>query len=178
MRSLPLLLLFSFGLMLSACSVETLYGINTQEWNKMSEKQKKKVQDGYAKVQNTLLHEDRYKSNYETPVLNVVVYGGWIMMPPFDKHYRYEKVNISLAEGQCTKTTVRQEGGEKVLPLKICYTDEFLQIDPSPYDPDKMHGSIVMHASPLWLRGYTYKHINSTGYAKLKNAHVRVQALL
>lgn len=177
MRSL-FLLLFSFGIMLSGCSVETMYGINSKQWNKMTQKQKKEIQKGYAKVQSTLVHDRARKIQYERPELTVVVYGGWIMMPPYVRHYRYDKISVSLVSGQCAKISVHEKNGGKVVPLKICYNDQLLQIDPSTYEVDKMHGSIVMHASPLWLRGYTYKHITTSGYAKLKNAHVWVKALL
>lgn len=166
----------SAGLILGGCTSEQTYGINSSRWAAMSQEQRSEIQTAYVNTQESLLEEQgQQKVSDHADKIRVAVYGGRALMPPFDYYQPYEKEVVDLEEGSCQTCTLFRPDGEKEVDLKLCYRNHNLEVDPSKFVFDKRHGTVAFHYSPLWDRGFTYTHVKTSGYARLKNAHIFVK---
>lgn len=171
-----LLLLSAGALLLSGCGSEQTYGISGARWVSMSPEMHKQIETEYVKTQNAI-HAEGEQAKPGKHSVRVAVYGGRALMPPFDYYHPYEREVVDIQEGTCETTELDQPNGEHDVDLTLCYRDHKLEIDPSHYIYSKRHGTVALQESPTWKDGFTYKHVTSSGFARLKNAHIYVKRL-
>jgi hypothetical protein len=101
------------------------------------------------------------------------------MMSPFTQAYSYQPVSFAIQEGSCKQVTLRQktEDTDKhkhSVDMEVCFKNNILLLDPSRYDANKSDSSARLYRSPLWRRGFSYPHVNSTGYARLQDVMIKI----
>lgn len=162
-------------LFLSGCGVESMYGISSDRWSNLSSEQHNKIIAGYEKVQGELEKEQANQTpNPNGKKIRVALYGGSVLMPPYKNYFRYEPITTTVTDGQCEYIVLEEQDGDNETKLGICYNHNVLQIDPSQFIYEKRHGTVALQYSPIWKRGFTYKHVTTSGYARLNNAHIYV----
>ena len=162
-------------LALTGCISESTYGIQASRWSNLSLEQQQAIAASYEKVQHALAEEKQNSEpNPYASQLTVAVYGGRVLMPPFKNYYHYNRATTTIAEGSCKVLVLHSKDSDNEVPLGLCYRDKQLQVDPSHFIYEKRHGSVSLRSSPIWKRGFTYKHVKTTGYARLDNAHIYV----
>lgn len=152
-------------------------GISEQEWLGYSEAQREKLLADYQQV-NAIqeqqsqdakkIKEDRVDS------IDVAIYGGEAMMPPFTEWYEYQPVTFNLVKNACSDTVLNQSNGESKVSLRACYKNNIFYLDPSHYDLTKNNGAISFAFSPLWQQGFEYSGVSSSGYVRFKNVTIKI----
>lgn len=166
------------AILLSGCNAEHNYGIANDRWAALSPQQRSQVEQQYTQTQNALAEEQRNTIvNPNAHEIRVAVYGGRALMPPFHWYQPYDTEVVDIKEGTCETCTLHRPDGEKAVDLTLCYRDHELEIDPSKFVFDKRHGTLAFHESPIWKKGFTYTQVKTSGYARLKNAHIYVKQL-
>jgi hypothetical protein len=157
---------------LVGCVTPMRLGISEAEWRNFSPEERDKIKSGYHEVSKSKDFEDAMPDGSN---LHVRLYGGQVNMPPFSSLYRYTPIEFDIGNGQCQNVTLNSEEGDKKVTLKACYRGKTLYLDPSRYDVSKRVGSIQLHYSPIWDRGFTYQKVSSSGYAHLTGVNVALR---
>ncbi|MBA2655263.1 MAG: hypothetical protein H0U71_09405 [Gammaproteobacteria bacterium] len=160
---------------ITACATPTRLGISDAEWQNYSSDQQQKIKSGYYEMLKSRGKTDDEPIVSDGSALNVRICAGQVAMPPFTDLSNYSPVELSVISGNCQTVQINELNGNKKVPMKVCYLNKTLYIDPSRYDQTKKLGSIQLHYSPIWDRGFTYQNVSSSGYAHLTNANVTVR---
>ena len=168
-------------LLVSGCvSAPIMLGITEEEWAGYSRDKQNKLLTNYEEI--TSKHE-RYASMLEeepnttkNTFLEVSIHSGRVMMPPFKSWQYYKPVKFILFKNRCCTIVLQQASNEKVeTNLEACYQDDVLYLDPSRHDLTKKRGSISINYSPLWVSGFTYKGVSSSGYVRLNKVTIKIK---
>jgi hypothetical protein len=168
------IVLLLLTLLLTACVSPMRMGISEAEWRHFSPEEKEKIKKGYYEVLKGRFHANE-KAVSDGSTLNVKIAGGQISMPPFNGLCHYAPLEFNILSGDCLKLDLKELEGNRTIPMQACYRNKTLFLDPSRYDPTKRIGSIQLHYSPIWDRGFTYANVSSSGYAHLTNVNVSVK---
>jgi hypothetical protein len=170
------LIIFISAVLLAACATVTpnSLGISQDQWNQYTPEQKREMNKGYREVQKQAKQKQEISSN---STLSVNIYGGQILLPPFTYLKDYQPIAFAIKEGDCNvKLPVIEKNNPQIkTTLKVCYKNNVLFLDPSPYLPSQAQGSIQLHHMPTWTRGFTYPGISSTGLVKLTGVNVFIK---
>ncbi|MFT3742017.1 MAG: hypothetical protein QM752_05000 [Gammaproteobacteria bacterium] len=171
------LLICLVPLILTGCATVSpqKLGISKQQWESYSQAQQDAILKGYAQAKNNRM---RSGSDQTDATLTVAIRNGKMLMPPFTQLASYQPVEFDISAGQCNRkiTVASSEDPKQKTRLIVCFRDNVLYLDPSPYDPAKADGSLKMPYMPTWQRGFTYPKVSSTGYAKLTDVDISVQS--
>lgn len=159
---------------LSGCATPMRMGISDAQWQNYTPEEQARIKTGYYQMLKSRSTEERVIP--DGTFVNVKVSGGQILMPPsFSDSCSYSPFELEIPSGDCKTVKVKQDDGNKTVAVQICYHNKSIFVDPSRYDSSKRLGSIQLHYSPIWDRGFTYSNVSSTGYAHLKNVNVAVR---
>lgn len=167
--------LFITSLGLSACVTPGRLGIPEEQWNNYTAEERAKIKKGYYEILKDKL--DKEKVTSDGTIVQVKLSGGKANMPPFASLFPYHPVDFEVTSGDCQTVTLKEEGGDKTVKMRACYFNKTLYLDPSHYEVSKRFGSIQLHYSPIWDRGFTYQNVSSSGYVHLTNVNVSVKRL-
>lgn len=164
---------------LTGCATSPqIFGIADSEWKGYDKAKQKEILNNYKQLDTEVQQQDQEVSKItggDTTTIDVKIFGGEAMLPPFVDWHAYMPATFTIVENSCANTLLNQEGGEGKITLRACYKDKKLRLDPSRYDPDKKDGTVTIPYSPLWDQGFTYHGINTDGYVKLKDVNVVVK---
>jgi hypothetical protein len=160
-------------LSLTGCATPGRLGISENEWQNYSPDQQAKIKAGYYELLRNKL--DSTKGIADGSVLHVKISGGQVNMPPFAQLYNYTPIEFDITSGESRTITFKEENGKKKVDVKALYSNKTLYLDPSRYDVMKRIGSIQLHYSPIWDRGFSYQNVSSSGYAHLTNVNVALR---
>lgn len=159
---------------LSACLTPMRLGISEAEWKSYNSEERKKIKTGYYQIlKHKLSNSEEVIS--DGSVAQVRIFGGKATMPPFAKPSQYTPVEFQISNGDSQTVTLDDPSETKSVRLKVYYLNKTLYLDPSHYDPSKCTGSIQLHCSPIWNRGFTYQKVSSSGYVHLDEVNVTVK---
>ena len=168
------LLLLSCLLILSGCAAQPEdLGFSEQQWNKLSPDKQQQIFEQHEAVVETKKNEP--PAVVSDSWIQVTIKDGTVMMPPSFKTYKYQPVTFKIQDGECKKVELDSHKNIYSVKLDVCYKNQILLLDPSRYEIDKKDASVRLYASPLWQNGFTYKNVNSSGYARLNNASITVK---
>lgn len=177
MQNLKLIILVLFLSLIGCAIAPQKLGISEQEWLSYSDAQRQKILTDYQQINAIKEQQEqdakKIKGN-TTDSINVAIYGGEVMMPPFTEWYEFQSVTFNLIQNTCSDTLLNQSNGKAQVSLRACYKDNIFYLDPSRYDLAKNNGSISFPFSPLWKQGFEYSGVSSSGYVRLKNATVKI----
>lgn len=148
-------------------------GISEAEWQNYSPEKREQIKSGYYEMLKNKFHEEKAVSDGST--LHVRISDGQVTMPPFSNPVGYTPVEFDIGSGDCQTVEVHDLAGNKKVPMKVCYQNKTLYLDSSRYDKAKRLGSIQLHYSPIWERGFTYQGVSSSGYVHLTNVNVALR---
>lgn len=176
------LLIFCFlCFFLAGCTtVPEKIGISNLEWTSYSEAKQQTLITNYERIKKEQAAERNAQKNREAVTdlhLVVSISGGTVMFPPaFITWQNYRPVIFKIVQDKCQTVEVLHvvDGGPKT-NLDVCWRGNILFLDPSYYDFTKKMGSVTIHRSPLWLTGYSYRGISSSGYVNLNNVNIRIK---
>lgn len=179
-----ILLLILVPLFLLGCtstSVPTKLGISDLEWTSYSKDKQATLITNYYQIaeehKNTVKKQESKKINNENFLL-VKIYNGHIMLPPlFINWHNYKPAQFTIFHGQCRDIVLEGSGNNSKTLLRSCFHDNTLYLDPSRYDLTKKNGTVSIKSSPLWVSGFVYKGINSSGYVRLSDVTVEIKQL-
>lgn len=163
------IILLLITLALSACVTPARLGISEAEWANLTPEQQAKIKDGYFEVKKHRSGPDRIVPDGSN--VHLKVSSGKIGATACN----YSSFEIDVQSGNCQTVKVKQLDGDKTVDVQACYYNKTVYLDPSRYDPNKSIGSIQLHCSPIWDRGFTYQNVSSSGYAHLTNVNVAVR---
>ena len=170
---------------------QQLLGIPDSEWQSFDKNKQQELLQIYKQINSANQAEDQQltkqnnqlESNLEpnkvddANVIEVKVYDGSALMPPFTSWQAFTPATFIIPTGRCQNAELVQLDGTAKTSLRSCYKDKLLHLDPSRYELSKQQGTISIPYSPLWDYGFVYHNINSGGYVKLKNVTVAVKLL-
>lgn len=163
-------------LFLSGCSgsVPMKLGMTESEWLGYSPGKQQALLANYKKFVQEYKNFIKAQPSSDT-FLEINIYDGKVMMPPFDDWHDYDPIKFMIFKDQCRDIVLHQAlNKKKFIELRGCFNGNILYLDPSRYDLMKKNGSISINFSPLWLSGFSYKGVNSSGYVKLKNVTIAI----
>ena len=97
------------------------------------------------------------------------------MLPDF-KPERYNAILLTLQQDSCKRVPIRALDSDKQTTLNICFWGHQVWLDPSNTNIDNALYSARLFESGLWQR-FTYKHINTSGYAGLSDVNISVKLI-
>jgi hypothetical protein len=172
-----LLFILILAFSLSGCASRVALGISESEWQNYSPDERHKMTASYFKMLKSKVY-DSDQAGSENSAVAVCISGGQVKMPPaFNELYAYKPVEFVIANGDCVPVMVNQLKGDRSIKMQACYRNKTLYLDPSRYDFTKKFGSIQLHYSPIWKRGFTYQKVSSDGYVRLTNVDVAVKVV-
>lgn len=165
-----LLLIWVF---LTGCSTVSpnRLGISESDWEQYSPAKKDQLILAYEQTQQ---HKKTVHASAGSGVLFVRIQDGEALLPPYMSLTAYTPVTFKVRQGDCHKKiaihpdNTDAEAGK----LEVCYKDDTLYLDPSPYDPNLSLGALRFPYMPIWKRGFTYPSVTSTGLLKLTGVHI------
>jgi len=169
------IIIFLFGC--AGVSAPTKVGMTESEWSGYSPNKQKLLLANYKKfvVEFNKSIKNKKSAVVGSVFLEVGIHDGKVMMPPFNSLQSYNPVKFIVFKNQCRRIILQQPANKKVhTELGVCFYGNILYLDPSHYDFTKKNGSISINSSPLWLSGFAYKGISSSGYVRLNNATVEI----
>lgn len=147
-------------------------GISQNQWQQYSDVQKEQIIANYAQAKRIQKEQKVEKGDSK---LEVKVYGGSVLMPPYTNSKSYQPITFEIKEGDChLKIPVYAAISKEKTILKACYSDAVLYLDPSPYNPNLAKGALQFPYMPVWKRGFTYPPMNSEGLTKLRGGRVSI----
>ncbi len=161
----------------TSVSIPAKIGMTEHEWSSYGSDKQKVLLANYEKFATELNRSIKSKKNaaVDSTFLEVSIHDGRVMMPPFDDLHSYNPVKFVIFKDQCRSIILQQPTDKKIyIKLEACFYGNILYLDPSHYDLTKKNGSISINFSPLWLSGFIYKGISSSGYARLNNVIVEI----
>lgn len=162
--------------MLAGCMVgPNQLGLTKTEWQALSSQQQQTYRKNYQQIQQWRSAQPKTAAK-KTTTLQVHMADGTAMMPPFATPLAYSPVDFTISSDQCRTVPIHALNQSNQGVLGVCYKKNVLALDPSHYETDKWQGTLFIHANPLWQQGFQYQHLNSTGYARLKDVTVSVKA--
>lgn len=170
-----IILIVSMLFSLTGCLTPTTLGISETDWQNYSPEQRQKIKSGYYEVLKAHPSSDEESGALADSTLSVQLAEGTAKMPPFTQAIQFKPVDFQLSNGRCRTITLESLQGNESVNVKACFLGKSLFIDPSAYEISKKVGSIRLHYSPIWDRGFTYQHISSSGYAHLEDVNVTVK---
>jgi hypothetical protein len=175
-----LLFLTHFFLVGCAVNISEKIGVSDLEWMSYSQDKQKVLLANYDEVlkkRESELERQTENQNLSGTFLTVKIYGGKIMFPPsFINWQDYKPVHFTIFKGQCRNIEMmRPSAGDSKTELGVCFQGNVLYLDPSHYDLTQKAGSFTIYHSPLWVSGFSYKDINSSGYVRLSNVTVEIK---
>lgn len=165
-----LLLLFFSG----CTSISTNLGIAEAEWSNYTQQKQQELLNHYEKATEEY---NKFKNSGvdEKIFLEIGIHGGQVMMSQFYSWQNYNQANFIIFKGQCRDIVLQNSTNENIqTELSVCFLENTLYLDRSHYDLTKKIGSISINYSPLWLSGFAYRGISSSGYVKLNNVTVEI----
>lgn len=166
-------------LLLNGCvgiSDATKLGIKETEWAAYNRNKQKELLLNYKKINKEFTNTAKNNINAKDDILNISIYDGKAMLPPFDKQQYYTPVKFTIAKNRCNDISVYKPNDTKIYTkLRVCFYNDTLYLDPSYLDLSKKQGSISIHYSPLWLSGFTYKEITSSGHVRLSKVSIEIK---
>jgi len=175
---MKLIYILLIALLLNGCasiSDATKLGIKETQWANYSQDKQKELLANYKKINKEFV--SAVKNNIETrgDSLSVNIYNGKAMLPPFDDWQDYAPIKFTIAKNQCNNISVHKVNDTNIsTKLRACFYNDTLYLDPSYHDLSKKHGSISIHYSPLWLSGFTYKEVTSSGYVRFSKVNIDI----
>jgi len=177
---------FVLTLSLTGCANKTppqqSLGITDAEWNGYDKNKREELLKTYKQIDLANKEEDAKNqlpyvqgSVSKKNAIEVKVYDGTALMPPFTTWQAFSPATFTLNEGSCQNVLLTQLDGMAKVSLRSCYKNKFLRLDPSNYELDKQEGTASIPYSPLWEQGFAYYGINSYGYVRLKNVTVSLK---
>lgn len=158
---------------LTACATPSRLGISEAEWQNYTPEQRQDIKKSYYTVLKGQVNAQKGAPS-DGSRLQVNISGGKIKLPPFVDSQNYTPIAFTLRSGECKTIQVTDANSDKKIPMKACYLNKTLYLDPSRYEVEKSVGSIQLHYSPIWDRDFTYQGVSSTGYVHLTNVNVSV----
>jgi len=175
---MKLIYILLIALLLNGCtgiSDATKLGIEETQWVNYSQNKQKELLANYKKINKEFADAAKNSINTKDNILNISIYEGKVMLPPFDGWQDYMPVKFTLAKNQCSDMNVYKTNDAKIYTkLRACFSNDTLYLDPSYHDLSKKHGSISIHYSPLWFTGFTYKEITSSGHVRFNKVNIKV----
>ncbi|MBU0744721.1 MAG: hypothetical protein KKE11_05070, partial [Gammaproteobacteria bacterium] len=154
-------------------------GISEDEWSSYSREKQESLLANYNKIskERRRMIAEQENNGLNIEVLEVNIRDGKIMLPPaFVNWQRYKPVHFEISKGECQdiKLTCLFNDDAKTT-LGVCYNNNKLYLDPSRYETISGIGAVSIPFSPLWMTGFVYKGINSTGYVRFNDVTVEVK---
>lgn len=167
-----LLLILPTLALLVSCAGPTQLGFSQQQWQAMTPQQRQQLIDQYRQAGS-------YKpaTVYAGPDIEVALLNGKAAMPPFTQKYNFAATNFSINPGECEHVRLSSINSTNSTSMKACYDGLHLSLDPSKYDLDKKQGTAHFAYNPLWLSGFTYSNVTTSGYVDLENTSLAIKAL-
>lgn len=164
---------------LGGCSTinypETL-GLSNTQWQSLSQDQQATLIASSKSIeQQSAPLLQKKPTATDTTFLAVKISGGKVMMPPFNSWVSYQPAAFTITSDECKDIELLAKTGEGKVTLRSCWQRNILFVDPSRYDTTKKMGSINIYFSPLWVQGFAYTGINTSGYARLRNATIEIK---
>lgn len=156
----------------AAFDPETL-GISKKQWQLYSLDQQETIMNTAGQVRGPMTLPDNTPYSY----LKVKIQHGSVLMPPFTERYPYQPKNFKIESDSCKTVKLIQTTGSKFVKLTACYIRNSLYLDPSPYKISFQYG-VRFAVSPVWVRGFIYRGVNSHGYVSLKDADVTIKRIM
>jgi uncharacterized LabA/DUF88 family protein len=172
MTSFRRLIPFVAYLLLVGCAanIPEKLGVSDLEWESYSHSKQKNLLANYEqmkKARENVIEESKDKQNLSGVFLEVSIYVNW---------QNYQPVRFNIFKEKCRNIEIRQAPNNDLkTELGVCFCDGILYLDSSRYDLAKKMGTANIYYSPLWLSGFVYKEINSSGYTKLNNVTIEVK---
>lgn len=158
------------------------YGVTAQEWAALSMPDIKELQENYQRIKDLREEEkawqERTKITATTPRIEMKIEGGTVQMPPFVKRLEYKPAKLIVYQGHCRSVKLQEKKGKQKTELEVCYLGDIVYLDSSKTVYQWRHGSLRFYYVPVWLSGFTYNNISSQGYVSLKDATIKVKALV
>lgn len=175
MKLLKIFTVVTISLGLAACAADpNQLGLTSQQWQNMSAAEQQAALATYRQLKNEQTGDT---SALQTDKLQIRLSQGEAMMPPFAKASPFQPVQFEVVAGQCKNVTLESVSNQHQVTLTVCYKNKRLYLDPSHYQAQYITGTVELHQSPIWLRGFDYSHIDSFGYARLANVNLNVKLI-
>lgn len=167
-----LLLVLPALALLASCAGPTQLGFSQQQWQSMTPQQRQQLAQQYHSL-------SAYKpaTVYAGPNIQVSLANGKAAMPPFAEKYSFAATNFSIKPGSCKHIQLSSMNSNNFTEMRVCYDGLHLSLDPSKYDPTKVMGTAHFAYNPLWLSGFTYADVSTSGYVNLEGASITIKAL-
>jgi hypothetical protein len=177
--------LFFLILFLSGCTAvsPSKLGISQADWEEYSPTKQEQLISAYEETQaNKGVAQKTQKSKRNQAsesLLLVKIAGGKVLFPPYKALASYMPIDFTVRQGDCRKKipVTPTDTDKKEGKLAVCYQDDILYLDPSPYEPALAIGSLKFPYMPVWQRGFTYPNVTSTGLLKLTDVHITLHEL-
>lgn len=153
-------------------------GVSESEWSNYSPEQRAKLSADYQQAQN-MRRAQLQQARVGDSLLEVNIQGGRAALPPHLGLQAYQPVIFRIREGDCHREIpiISEISPQQRAMMMVCYSDRVLYLDPSPYDLDKLYGSVLLRFMPTWRRGFTYPGVNTTGLVHLTDVNVSIREL-
>jgi hypothetical protein len=163
---------FLFG----CANIPANLGITESEWANYSLEKQQTLLSSYESFTEKRNNEKKKIIDVNNNAfLEINIHDGQVMMPPFINWQNYQPVNFVISQEQCRDIVLQHPSNEDYkTELGVCFKGNTLYLDPSHYDAKKINGSISIGYSPLWLSGFVYKKISSSGYTRLNNITIEI----
>jgi hypothetical protein len=175
---LQILTLLAFVFLAGCATVSaSKLGISKADWDQYSPEKQEQLISAYETAQAS---KKAIRAQPGSGVLSVKIDGGQASLPPYTGLTAYEPLLFTVKQGDCQRN-IPVEGVDaksKKGKLEVCYKDNILYLDPSPYDPALALGSLQFPYMPVWKRGFTYSNMTSTGLLKLTGAQIYLREVV
>jgi hypothetical protein len=173
--------------LLSGCTNPSTLGLNHNQWNRLSPDQQKDYVSAYRGIEKNLEMSSKLSPTKQQaspknadaaplPDIDVTILNG---QAAFSSHFLFSPItplHVHLHYGVCQWALLESSDQKQSSKLWFCYVQKTLGIDPSLYKMDQAWGTAFIDVNPLWNRGFTYKHVYTSGYTRLSDATINIQA--
>lgn len=165
--------------LLTACQTmdHKHFGLSEHEWNNLQPEQKSKLTKKYwqVKKQHVLTTNKAFRTPFKKIEIKLVK--GTALMWPEKRQMAFMPVRIILQSGACKEVELFGPGKISNTVSEICYDGKQVSIDPSHWQLEYANGALVIARHHLWHQGMVYQHLNSKGYAGLRNVSVSIRSI-
>lgn len=161
------------SVLLVGCVSTNDLGVSRQDWQATSAQQQQQMKQAYRNIMH--YQQQQMKPEPNKAGINVVLDSGTAMMPPFTSPLAFRIAKATIPAGECRQMPLDAITSDQTVDLTACYIHGVLALDPSHYQVNDWQGTRFINYNPLWLQGFTYHQVSTSGYVRLKHTDVTIK---
>lgn len=174
LQKLILSSLMILSIYLGGCqSFSQSVGLSDREWAYTPALQKMAMLNNHINNKGNWCQKQTFVNHAQAPIF-IELESGYASLWPGKVNKPIEPLRLLLKPGDCVNVALQSKDHQHQSQLDLFYDGRSLILDPLFYDYASSNGTLQIDKHPLWLNGFSYSNLSTTGYASLNKLKLTI----